>query len=164
MTSISNDFWYQSILISGLNGVISIILIHFWYWFLLINYVWKDVRLWGCEAVRVWGCEAVKLWGWEVFRLWDRQAVSLHCKAVMLCEAVRLGGCEAERLSGCETMRLWDYGMRLWYDTTEAMRLWIFRGGVAFSLIPSFTFTSFKNSQITLDNLAWSAIRRDLTS
>ena len=37
-------------------------------------------------------------------------------------------------------------------------------GGVAFSLIPSFTFPSFKNSQITLDNLAWSAIRRDLTS
>ena len=37
-------------------------------------------------------------------------------------------------------------------------------GGAAFSLIPSFTFPSFKNCQITLDNLAWSAIRRDLTS
>ena len=37
-------------------------------------------------------------------------------------------------------------------------------GGAAFSLIPSFTFPSFKNSHITLDNLAWSAIRRDWTS
>ena len=37
-------------------------------------------------------------------------------------------------------------------------------GGAAFSLISSFTFPSFKNSQITLDNLAWSVIRRDLTS
>ena len=36
--------------------------------------------------------------------------------------------------------------------------------GAAFSLIPSFIFPSFKNSQITLDNLAWSAVRRDLTS
>ena len=32
------------------------------------------------------------------------------------------------------------------------------------SLIPSFTFPSFKKSQITLYNLAWSAIGRDLTS
>ena len=37
-------------------------------------------------------------------------------------------------------------------------------GAAAFSLIPFFSFPSFKNSQITLDNLAWSAIRRDLTS
>ena len=37
-------------------------------------------------------------------------------------------------------------------------------GGAAFSLIPSFTFPSFKNSQISPDNLAWSAIRRALTS
>ena len=123
-------------------------------------------RMWGCEAVQgcetvsVWGCEAVKLWGWVVFRLWDWQAVSLHCEIVMLCEAVRLGGCEAERLWSCETMRLWDYDMRLWYD---AIRLWIFSGGCVFSY-SIFYFPSFKNSQITLDNLAWSAVRRDLTS
>ena len=41
------------------------------------------------------------------------------------------------------------------------MNLW--EGG-GFSLIPSFAFPSVKNSQITLDNLAWSAIGRDLTS
>ena len=118
--------------------------------------------MWGCEAAT---CEAVKLWGWEVFRLWDWQAVILHCEAVM-CEAVRLGGCHAVRLWDYETVRLWYETMRLWYDILS--RLWGFeplgRGGVAFSLIPSFTFPSFKNSQITLDNLAWSAIGRDLTS
>ena len=118
--------------------------------------------MWGCEAAR---CEAVKLWGWEVFRLWDWQAVILHCEAVM-CEAVRLGGCQAVRLWDYETVRLWYETMRLWYDILS--RLWGFEplggGGVAFSLIPSFTFPSFKNSQITLDNLAWSAIGRDLTS
>ena len=127
------------------------------------------MRLWGCEAVRMWGCEAanceaVKLWGWEVFRLWDWQAVILHCEAVM-CEAVRLGGCQAVRLWDYETVRLWYETMRLWYDILS--RLWGFEPlgrGVAFSLIPSFTFPSFKNSQITLDNLAWSAIGRDLTS
>ena len=43
------------------------------------------------------------------------------------------------------------------------LRLWALNlkggGGFAFSLIPSFNYL-----QITLDNLAWSAIGRDLTS
>ena len=115
----------------------------------------QPVRLWSCEAERFSGCETdrlwfcivrlwcVKLWGWEVVTLWDYETM---------------------RLWDCETM-IWDYETMIWY-TIEAMRLWTFRegGGVAFSLIPSFTFPSFKNSQITLDNLAWSAIGRDLTS
>ena len=153
MTSISIDFWYQSILIGGLNRLISIISIDFWYWFLLINYVWKDVRLWGCaglrdcKCVRLWSCEAEWFSGFETDRLWV-------CIVRLWC-CVRLRGCQAVRLWDCETM-IWDYDMMLL--GFESL------GGVAFSLIPSFTFPSFKNSQITLDNLAWSAIRRDLTS
>ena len=128
-----------------------------------IDFYWLTTsgRMWGCEAVglrgckdvRLWGC---KLWGCEVVRLRGFQAVILHCEAVM-CEDVRLGGCQA--------VRLWCEAMRLWYDILS--RLWGFEplgGGVAFSLIPSFTFPSFKNSQITLDNLTRSAIGRDLTS
>ena len=40
MTSISIDFRYQSILIGGLNRLISMISTDFRYWFLSINYVW----------------------------------------------------------------------------------------------------------------------------
>ena len=42
MTSISIDFRYQSILIGGLNRLISMISIDFRYRFLSINYVWGD--------------------------------------------------------------------------------------------------------------------------
>ena len=111
----------------------------------------EAVGLRGCKDVRLWGC---KLWGCEVVRLRGFQAVILHCEAVM-CEDVRLGGCQAVRLWDYETVRLWYETLRLWYDILS--RLWGFEplgGGVAFSLIPSFTFPSFKNSQITLDNLA----------
>ena len=156
MTSISIDFWYQLIIIGGLNRLISIILIDFWYWYLLINYIWKDVRLWGCK---LWGCEVVRLRGFKAVRLTGCDFALWSCD---------VWSCEVGRLSGCETVRLWYETMRLWYDILS--RLWGFEplggrgGGVAFSLIPSFTFPSFKNSQITLDNLAWSAIGRDLTS
>ena len=105
------------------------------YWLLLINYVWKDVklwgcgvaRLWGCEAVRVWGCEAassevVKLWGCEVVRLRGFQAVRLTgCEfALWGCdvwssEVRRLWGWEVVRLWDYETMRLWDYETMIWY-------------------------------------------------
>ena len=105
----------------------------------------QAVRLWSCAAERFSGCDFA-LWGCDVWR----------------CEVGRLSGCETMRLWDCETM-IWDYETMIWY-TIEAMGLWTFRGGVAFSLIRSFTFPSFKNSQITLDNLAWSAIGRDLTS
>ena len=118
----------------------------------------KDVRLWGCK---MWGCEVVRLRGFQAVRLTGCDFALWGCD-VWSCEVGRLSGCETMRLWDCETM-IWDYETVIWY-TIEAMRLWTFGGGVAFSLIPSFTFPSFKNSQITLDNLAWSAIGRDLTS
>ena len=120
----------------------------------------KDVRLWGCK---LWGCEVVRLRGFQAVRLTGCDFALWGCD-VWSCEVGRLSGCETMRLWDCETM-IWDYETMIWY-TIEAMRLWTFRegGGVAFSLIPSFTFPSFKNCQITLDNLAWSAIGRDLTS
>ena len=168
MTSISIDLWYQSIFIGRLNRLILIInrLISD------IDFYWLTMsgRMWGCEAVRVRGseapsCEAMKLWGWQVFRLW---VCILGCDVVWSYEVWRLWGGEVVRLWDYETMRLWDYDMRLW-DYMILLRLWGFeslvgRGGVAFSLIPSFTFPSFKNSQITLDNIARSEIGRDLTS
>ena len=109
----------------------------------------KDVRLWGCK---LWGCEVVRLRGFQAVRLTGCDFALWGCD-VWSCEVGRLSGCETMRLWDCETM-IWDYETMIWY-TIEAMRLWTFRGGggVAFSLIPSFTFPSFKNSQITLGNL-----------
>ena len=121
----------------------------------------KDVRLWGCK---LWGCEVVRLRGFQAVRLTGCDFALWGCD-VWSCEVGRLSRCETMRLWDYETVRLWYETMRLWYDILS--RLWGFEPlgrGVAFSLIPSFTFPSFKNSQITLDNLAWSAIGRDLTS
>ena len=121
----------------------------------------KGVRLWGCKQ---WGCEVVGLWSCEPERFSGCEFALWGCD-VWSSEVRRLWGWEAV---GCETMRLWDYDMRPWDYDMILLRLWGFEslrgGGGSFSLIPSFTFPSFKNSQITLDNLAQSAIGRDLTS
>ena len=107
------------------------------------------------QAVRLWSCEAERFSGCETDRLWVC-IVRLRCV----------------KLWGWEVVRLWDYEtMRLWYDTIEAMRLWYWgyealnlEGGglrfLLFHLLPSPPL----RTQITLDNLAWSAIGRDLTS
>ena len=127
--------------------VSSIISLHvtstFGYWLLLINYVWKEVKLWGCGVARLWGCEVVKLWGCEVVSLRGFQAVRLTgCEfALWGCdvwssEVRRLWGWEVVWLWDYETMRLWDYDMRLWDYDMILLRLWGFeslRGGFIFS-------------------------------